>query len=89
MEPQSRTIEEIQQGGVPVSEANLTVGDYVFASQSNEAVPTDPWRVDHIERIDGYGVYFPETGVMPFRYAQKVTDSEGRNVLTTWKEVFP
>ncbi len=69
-----------------ISEHNhLQVGDYVFATKYLDADPNDRWRVDIIERIHperaDYRIYFKETGIIPFKYAQKITAEEGEFLI--------
>lgn len=84
-----RTIEEIQQTQQQVKSSNLQKGDYVFATKWPDAEPTDRWRVDYISHLDDSAVYFEESGVIPWKYAQKVSDEEGRMILKAWTGVYP
>ena len=85
----ARTIEEIQQSQQAVAYDNFEIGDYVFATKFVDAAPTDRWIVDYVSRKDDNALYFANTGVIPFNFAQKISDEEGRAILKAWKGVYP
>lgn len=83
-----RTIEQIQQAQKPVSN-DIKVGDYVFATKYSDADPNDRWIISFVKEAlpnegDDLYVRFIETGLMRFKYAQKITLSEGKYILASW-----
>ncbi len=77
----TRTLQQILSSQCPVSELNLKAGDYVFATKFKDASPNDRWRVDIVETVENTSVKFKETGVIPFMFAQIITDEEAAIII--------
>ncbi len=84
-----RTIKEIRQSVVQISD-DFKVGDYVFACKWSDAEPTDRWAVDIIKEVslnigNGMaGIFFESSGIIPYKYAVKITAKEGNKILRYW-----
>lgn len=77
----ARKVKEIRKSQERVSNQKLYPGDYVFATKFQDASPFDRWHVGHIKEADSFAVYFEDTGVIPFRYAQRISNEDGRHLI--------
>ncbi len=76
-----RTIEQILAAHKLVDYDEINPGDYVFATKYPDADHNDRWHVGFVSDVTRHNrasyVKFKDTGVITFRFAQKITRKEG------------
>lgn len=94
MNTEETEYEALGNGVLAVVMGSFSAGDYVLATKYSDADPHDRWRVDFIKSVETFangktGILFEETGVIPYYYAKKITEEEGKLIISAWEKNYP